>query len=73
MLARILPRNEHPIERTLRVLLGLGLLSLAFLGPKAWWGFLGIVPLVTGAIGSCPLYTLFGFRTCKVTPRATTP
>jgi len=64
MLDKILPRNEHPIERTIRVVIGLVLLSLVFVGPKTLWGLLGIVPLATGLLGSCPLYTLFGISTC---------
>ena len=63
-MASLLPTNEHPIERVLRVLLGLGVLSLAFVVPKTAWGYLGIVPLATGLLGSCPLYTIFGFSTC---------
>ncbi len=63
-MASLLPTNEHPIERVLRGLLGLGVLSLTIMGPKTAWGFLGIVPLATGLLGSCPLYTLFGFSTC---------
>lgn len=45
--------------------LGLALLTLAFVGPKTAWGFIGIVPLVTGLIGSCPAYSLLGLRTCS--------
>jgi Protein of unknown function (DUF2892) len=56
--------NEHPIDRGLRVLLGIGLLSLAFVGPQTPWGWLGLVPLLTGLLGSCPLYTMLGLRTC---------
>ncbi len=66
MLAKLLPANEHPIERVLRVILGIGILSLAFVGPKTPWGYLGIILIVTGLIGSCPLYALFGFSTCPV-------
>lgn len=69
MLARLLPNNEHLIDRVIRVAIGLGLLSLAFTGPHTAWGYLGFVPLVTGALGSCPLYTLFGIGTCRVSPR----
>lgn len=65
--SKILPRNEHQIERALRVLLGIGLLSLTVVGPKTLWGLVGLVPLLTGALGSCPLYTLFGFSTCPLT------
>jgi hypothetical protein len=31
----------------------------------SWWGVVGIIPLATAAIGWCPLYTIFGFSTCK--------
>ena len=68
-MANLLPSNEHPMERVLRVLLGLGVLSLAFVGPKTPWGYLGFVPLATGLLGSCPLYTLFGWSTCPVKAR----
>jgi hypothetical protein len=63
---KILPRNEHIVERAVRVAVGIGLLAIAFVGPKTPWGYLGIVPLLTGLVGSCPLYTLFGFSTCPM-------
>ncbi len=63
-MADLCPTNEHSVERLLRVILGLGLLSLAFVGPKTPLGFLGLVPLLTGLLGSCPLYTLLGISTC---------
>lgn len=69
MLAKILPNNEHPIERAVRVIAGLALLSIVFVGPKTMLGLIGIVPLATGLLGSCPLYTLFGFSTCPVKQR----
>lgn len=69
MSIRFLPRNEHPIERTVRVILGLGLLSLIFVGPQSLWGLVGLVPLLTGLLGSCPVYTLFGFSTCPMKAR----
>ncbi len=62
---KILPKNEHTVERVLRVVVGLVLLSLVFVGPKTAWGLIGIVPLATGLLGSCPLYTLFGISTCR--------
>jgi hypothetical protein len=68
-MASLFPTNEHPIERVLRVLLGLGVLSLAFVGPRTAWGYLGLVPLATGLLGTCPLYTLFGWSTCPVKAR----
>jgi hypothetical protein len=61
-----LPVNEHNIERVVRVLLGIGLLSLVFIGPKTLWGLIGLVPLATGLIGSCPLYTVLGISTCSM-------
>ena len=64
MASKLFPINEHPIERALRVVLGLALLSIAFVGPKTPWGYLGIVPLATGLFGTCPLYTLLGWNTC---------
>jgi hypothetical protein len=66
MLARIFPKNEHNIERAIRVVAGLGLLSLVFVGPQTMFGLIGIVPLVTGLIGSCPIYTVLGFSTCPM-------
>lgn len=60
--------TEHPVERVLRVLLGLVLLSLVFVGPKTPWGWIGIVLILTGASGLCPLYTLLGISTCPKKP-----
>ena len=73
MLAKLLPNNEHMIERVLRVAVGIALLAVAFVGPKTAWGYLGVVPLATGLIGSCPIYTLLGIDTCstKTKPRTT--
>lgn len=56
--------NEGSLDRTLRVIVGLVVLSLAYVGPRSYWGYLGLVPLLTGAVGICPLYTIFGFSTC---------
>ena len=58
-------RNEGTIDRAVRVLLGLVLLALVFVGPKTWVGLVGIVPLLTGLVGFCPLYRLVGIRTCS--------
>lgn len=65
-MSKLFPSNEHVIERALRVAIGLVLLALVFVGPQTLWGLLGIVPLATGLIGSCPLYTLFGWSTCTM-------
>ena len=53
-------RNVSAWERVLRVLAGVTLLALAVVGPKTVWGLLGVVPLITGAMGFCPLYRAFG-------------
>jgi len=58
--------NEGKIDRTIRVVIGVSLLSLVVVGPQTMWGWIGIVPLTTGLIGNCPLYTVFGFSTCPV-------
>jgi hypothetical protein len=68
MLNRLFPANEHPIERVVRVGVGLTVLSLAFVGPQSAWGYLGVIPLATGLLGSCPVYTLFGVSTCPLDP-----
>lgn len=60
---KLFPNNEHTIERAARVLIGLGVLSLTFVGPQTWWGLVGLVPLATGLIGSCPAYSLLGIST----------
>ena len=72
MLEKLLPRNEGTVDRVLRVVVGIGLLSLAFTGPQTAWGWVGIIPLATGLIGSCPVYTLLGLRTCPMKPSTTT-
>ncbi|SHH80152.1 YgaP family membrane protein [Marivita hallyeonensis] len=59
-------KNEGTLDRTLRVIVGLVLLSLVFIGPQTYWGLIGLVPLVTGLIGSCPVYSLLGIRTCPM-------
>lgn len=57
-------RNEGNIDRVLRVILGVVLLSAVFVGPKSLWGLIGLIPLLTGLVGLCPLYTVFGLNTC---------
>lgn len=61
-----MPRNEGTIDRILRVIAGLVLIALAFVGPQTPLGWIGMVPLVTGIIGFCPAYRLFGLRTCPL-------
>ena len=61
--------NEHPAERIGRVVLGVALIGLALTGSIGSWGYIGVVPLLTGAAGTCPLYSLLGVSTCP-TPQA---
>ena len=65
MMDVLFPRNEHTIDRAVRVVLGLALLSLVFFGPQTLWGLVCVVPMLTGLVGSCPLYRLIGFKTCS--------
>lgn len=62
-MSKLLATNESTIDRALRVALGLGLLTIAVVGPKTPLGYLGVVPLATGLLGSCPLYALLGIST----------
>lgn len=58
--------NEGTIDRVIRVVVGLALLSLVVIGPKSLFGLIGLIPLLTGLIGFCPLYKLFGLNTCPL-------
>ena len=59
-------RNEGTLDRALRVIAGLALIALTLTGTIGVWGWIGVVPLVTGAVGMCPLYSVLGIRTCPV-------
>lgn len=61
-----MPRNEGPLDRTLRIIFGLALLSLVFIGPQTLWGLIGLVLLATGLMGYCPLYQILGLNTCPL-------
>lgn len=56
--------NEGTIDRFLRVTVGVVLVALVFVGPKTPWGWLGLVPIATGLLGNCPLYSVLGINTC---------
>ena len=58
--------NVGGIDRTLRIVAGLVLIGLAATGTVGAWGWIGLVPLATGAIGWCPPYALLGFNTCAL-------
>ncbi len=55
--------NEGPVDRIIRVILGLGLLAIVFVGPHTPWGWIGLLPLVTGLVGFCPLYKVLKIST----------
>lgn len=57
-------KNVHKVERVVRIVAGLAILSLVFVGPKSAWGWLGLLPLATGILGWCPPYALLGISTC---------
>lgn len=62
-------KNVGTIDRVLRIVIGLALIAGFFLNPDAtyrWLYLLGIVPLLTGLVGSCGLYSLLGINTCKI-------
>ncbi len=61
-------RNEGTLDRILRVILGLALISIVFVGPQTPWGWIGLIPLVTGLVGICPIYSILGIRTCPMKP-----
>jgi len=57
--------NIGPIDRVLRAVVGISVLSLIFYGPQSWYGLFGLVPLVTALIGWCPPYAMLGVSTCR--------
>jgi len=57
--------NEGTVDRSLRVVAGLALIALAATGTVGAWGWIGVVPLLTGAVGWCPLYRVLGINTCR--------
>ena len=59
-------QNVGGIDRILRITIGLALIAAAATGTVGWWGYLGVVPLLTGLMGWCPPYALLGFNTCAM-------
>ena len=58
-------KNIGTVDATIRIIFGIIILSLVFIGPKSLWGLVGLVPLLTGIIRSCPLYPMLGINTCN--------
>lgn len=56
--------NEGTVDRVVRAVVGLALLGAAATGAIGWWGWIGVVPILTAAMGWCPLYTALGINTC---------
>lgn len=59
-------RNEGTTDRIIRVVIGIAILSLTITGPQSMWGLVGLVPLITGLVGFCPLYKILGLNTCPM-------
>jgi hypothetical protein len=59
-------RNEGNIDRAVRIGAGLGMIGLHLGGVLGPWAWIGMIPLLTGLAGTCPLYKLFGINTCRV-------
>ncbi len=58
-------KNIGTVDATIRIIVGIIILSLVFIGPKSLWGLVGLVPLLTGIIRYCPLYPMLGINTCN--------
>lgn len=58
-------KNVGSIDRMIRVILGITLIALAATNTVGPWGYIGILPLLTGALSWCPAYSVFGFKTCE--------
>jgi hypothetical protein len=58
-------KNVGDLERIIRIIAGIAIISLAFVGPRSPWAYLGIIPLATGLMGWCPPYAMLGISTCK--------
>jgi hypothetical protein len=59
-------KNVGQIDKIIRIIVGLLLIGLALTGTIGWWGWIGVVPLATGLMGSCPAYSLLGISTCPM-------
>lgn len=59
-------KNAASIDRAIRIIMGIGLITIAFVGPKTPLGFIGLIPLMTGFMGWCPMYSIFGISTCPL-------
>lgn len=58
--------NVGGVDKILRIVVGLILISLVFVGPQTPWGWIGVIPVATALINWCPLYSLLGISTCPL-------
>ncbi len=58
--------NEGSMDRALRIIAGIALITLAYTGKIGMWGYIGIIPLLTGILGICPVYAILGINTCPL-------
>jgi len=56
--------NLGSLDRTVRILIGIAVLAFVWIGPKTPWAILGLIPLVEGLVGYCPLFALFRISSC---------
>jgi hypothetical protein len=66
-------RNVGRLDRAVRAVFGLGLISLVFIGPQTAWGWLGLLPLFSALVGWCGLYTVLGVNSCCKKPCGSNP
>ena len=59
-------KNIGTVDRAIRIIVGVVWIALVFVGPQTAWGWIGVVPLATGLLGWCGLYTVLGMKTCKI-------
>lgn len=68
-MSKIFAYNVGLTDRWTRIIIGVVVLALVFTGPRTAWGWLGLIPLVTGLVGICPLYGMLGISTNRRTAR----
>jgi hypothetical protein len=66
----VMNKNVGTIDRALRIGAGIVLIALVFVCPQTPWGWIGVIPLVSGLVGWCPAYRLLGLRTCSAENKA---
>jgi hypothetical protein len=58
--------NVGGLDRMLRIIVGIALIVMTLAGAIGVWGWIGVIPLATGLLRTCPLYSLFGINTCPM-------